>query len=63
MAFKIATNTVFFDSQVVKVKSGTTAARNALTAGTGLVQGATWWNTTTETFQVYDGVNWIDISP
>ena len=52
-----------FDSEVVKVMNGTTAQRDALVTGTGLVQGATWWNTTTETFNVYDGVNWKDIGP
>ena len=63
MAFKIGSNTVVFDNRVVKFMSGTTAERNALTAGTGLVQGATWWNTSTESFNVYDGVNWEDIGP
>jgi alpha-tubulin suppressor-like RCC1 family protein len=63
LAFNICSNTVFFDSQVVKVKSGTTAQRDALVTGTGLVQGATWWNTSSESFNVYDGVNWKNIGP
>ena len=63
MALKQCSSTIVFDNEVVITRSGTTAERNALIASTGLVQGATWWNTSSESFEIYDGVNWIETGP